>query len=427
MLAFDTDIHADHAEGPWVYDAEGNRWADFTCGTAVANLGHNHPEVIAAAKAQLDRLAHAGCVFRYDSIVELAERLRRITPGGIEKFGFANSGAEAVEAGVKLARYSTKRQGLIAFRGAFHGRTMGSVAYTTSNAKYRENYHPILGSVFVTAFSHPYRWGMTEDEATDLALDELAKKFKHEVMPHNIAAFLIEPVQGEGGYYPAPQRFLQAVRDLADDHGIMLVFDEVQTGFGRTANWFAAEHYGIRPDILVMGKGIANGLPLSSYGASAEVIDQWPVGAHGTTFGGNPVACAAAAKVIDVMEPLLPHARDLSKRAFERFDGLKARHETIGDVRGLGLMIGVELVSDRATRTPDPGAMDFIASYGVAHELIVISCGPDGNIIRFIPPLTATMDELDAAIDVIDGALAAYEDRGRNESFERHRPITSQL
>lgn len=427
MLAFDTDIHADHAEGPWVYDADGNRWADFACGTAVANLGHNHPEVIAAAKAQLDRLAHAGCVFRYDSIVELAERLRRITPGGIEKFGFANSGAEAVEAGVKLARYSTNRQGVIAFRGAFHGRTMGSVAYTTSNAKYRENYHPILGSVFVTAFPHPYRWGMTEDEATDLALDELAKKFKHEVMPHNIAAFLIEPVQGEGGYYPAPQRFLQAVRDLADDHGIMLVFDEVQTGFGRTANWFAAEHYGIRPDILVMGKGIANGLPLSSYGASAEVIDQWPVGAHGTTFGGNPVACAAAAKVIDVMEPLLPHARDLSKRAFERFDGLKARHETIGDVRGLGLMIGVELVSDRATRTPDPGAMDFIASYGVAHELIVISCGPDGNIIRFIPPLTATMDELDAAIDVIDGALTAYEEKVGNESIGGDRPVTSQL
>ncbi|MDF1594760.1 MAG: aminotransferase class III-fold pyridoxal phosphate-dependent enzyme [Acidimicrobiia bacterium] len=409
MLAFDTDIHADHAEGPWVYDADGNRWADFACGTAVANLGHNHPEVIAAAKAQLDKLAHAGCVFRYDSIVELAERLRRITPGGIEKFGFANSGAEAVEAGVKLARYSTKRQGVIAFRGAFHGRTMGSVAYTTSNAKYRENYHPILGSVFVTAFPHPYRWGMTEDEATDLALDELAKKFKHEVMPHNIAAFLIEPVQGEGGYYPAPQRFLQAVRDLADEHGIMLVFDEVQTGFGRTANWFAADHYGIRPDVLVMGKGIANGLPLSSYGAASEIIDKWPVGAHGTTFGGNPVACAAAAKVIDVMEPLLPHARDLSKRAFERFDDLRARHDTIGDVRGLGLMIGVELVSDRATRTPDPGAMDFIASYGVAHELIVIPCGPDGNIIRFIPPLTATLDELDAAIDVIDGALAAYE------------------
>ncbi|MDH5372256.1 MAG: aminotransferase class III-fold pyridoxal phosphate-dependent enzyme [Acidimicrobiia bacterium] len=411
MLAFDTDIHVDHAEGPWVYDAHGNRWADFACGTAVANLGHNHPEVIAAAQDQLGKLAHAGCIFRYDSIVELAERLRRVTPDGIEKFGFANSGAESVEAGIKLARYYTKRQGVIAFRGAFHGRTMGSVAYTTSNAKYRENYHPILGSVFITGFPHPYRWGMTEDEATDHALDELARKFKHEVLPHNIAAFLVEPVQGEGGYYPAPARFLQTLRDLADEHGIMLVFDEVQTGFGRTGNWFASDHYGIRPDILVMGKGIANGLPLSAYGASSEVIDHWPVGAHGTTFGGNPVACAAAAKVIDVMEPLLPHSRELSKRAFERFEELQERHNTIGDVRGLGLMIGVELVRDRSSRTPDAVAMDFIASYGLEHELIVIACGPDGNVIRFLTPLTATMDELDAAIDVVDGALTAYESR----------------
>ena len=409
MLAFDTDVHVERAEGPWVYDKHGNRWADYACGTAVANLGHNHPEVIDAAKQQLGKLAHAGCVFRYDSIVDLAERLKTITPTGIEKFGFANSGAEAVEAGVKLARYVTKRQGVIAFRGAFHGRTMGSVSYTTSNAKYRENYHPILGSVFVTAFPHPYRWGMSEDEATDLALDELAKKFKHEILPHNIAAFLIEPVQGEGGYYPAPARFLEELRAIADEHGILMVFDEVQTGFGRTANWFASDIYGVDPDILVMGKGIANGLPLSSYGASAELINQWPVGAHGTTFGGNPVACAAAAKVIDVMEPLLPHARDLSKRAFELLNDVKSRHRTIGDVRGTGLMIGVELVSDRDSRTPDPEAMKFISSYGLAHELIVIACGPDGNIIRFIPPLTTTEAELETAIGVIDDALTEYE------------------
>lgn len=410
MLAFDTDVHVTHAEGPWVYDEQGNRWADFACGTAVANLGHNHPDVIAAAQEQLGKLAHAGCVFRYDSIVNLAEKLRRITPDGIEKFGFANSGAEAVEAGVKLARYYTKRQGVIAFRGAFHGRTMGSVAYTTSNAKYRENYHPILGSVFVTAFPHPYRWGMSEDEATDLALDELAKKFKHEVLPSNIAALLVEPVQGEGGYYPAPPRFLEELRSIADQHGIMLVFDEVQTGFGRTANWFASNHYNVDPDILIMGKGIANGLPLSAYGAASEIIDQWPVGAHGTTFGGNPVSCAAAGAVIDVMEPLLPHSRDLSKRAFERFEELREKHPTVGDVRGLGLMIGVELVSEREARTPDPEAMRFVSNYGLNRELIVIPCGPDGNIIRFIPPLTTTIPELDTAIDVIDEALTAYEE-----------------
>ena len=216
-------------------------------------------------------------------------------------------------------------------------------------------------------------------------------------------------MQGEGGYNPAPARIFEELRAIADEHGILLVFDEVQTGFGRTAIWFASVIYGVDPDILVMGKGIAYGLPLSSYGASAELINQWPVGAHGTTFGGNPVACAAAAKVIDVMEPLLPHARDLSKRAFELLNDVKSRHRTIGDVRGTGLMIGVELVSDRDSRTPDPEAMKFISSYGLAHELIVIACGPDGNIIRFIPPLTTTEAELETAIGVIDDALTEYE------------------
>ncbi len=409
VLAFDTDIHADHAEGLWVYDTDGNRYADFACGTATVNLGHSHPAVVAAAKEQIGKLTHAGCVFRYDSIVRAAERLREITPDGIEMFGFANSGAEAVEAGVKLAKYTTKRQGVIVFRGAFHGRTMGSVSFTTSNAKYRDGYHPILGSVWVAPFPHPYRWGMTEEEATKLSLDELRRMFKHEVLPKSIAAFLIEPVQGEGGYYPAPKPFLAALRDLADEHGIMLVFDEVQTGFGRTAEWFAADHYGIAPDIIVLGKGIANGLPLSAYGASREVMNGWPVGAHGTTFGGNPVACSASVAGLTVMEGLLPHARELSSHAFERFRKAQIDHPTIGDVRGLGLMIGVELVKDPETREPDAEAMSFLARYGLDHELIIISCGPDGNIIRFIPPLITTIEELDRAIDTIEAGLEEYE------------------
>ena len=239
MLAFDTDIIADTAQGIWVTDMDGNRWADFACGTAVTNLGHNHPVVVAAAHEQLDKLMHSGCVFRYRGIVELAEALRGITPKGIEKFGFANSGSEAVEAAIKLARYTTKRQGVMAFRGGFHGRTLGSVAYTTSNAKYRDGYHPLLGSVFVAPFPHPYRWGVSELAATERAIDDLHLMLKHEVRPHNLAAFLVEPVQGEGGYYPAPAEFLRELRSLADQHGIALVFDEVQTGFGRTARWFA--------------------------------------------------------------------------------------------------------------------------------------------------------------------------------------------
>jgi 4-aminobutyrate aminotransferase len=409
VLAFDTDIIATHAQGIWVHGADGRKWADFACGTAVVNLGHNHPAVVAAAQGQLERLSHAGCVFRYESIVRLGEELRRITPNGIEMFGFANSGAEAVEASVKLAKYSTRRQGVIAFRGAFHGRTMGSVAYTTSNAKYRNGYHPILPSVFIAPFPHPYRWGVTEDDAIDQSLTELRNMFRHEVTPDNVAAFLIEPVQGEGGYYPAPARFLEELRAIADEHGIMLVFDEVQTGFGRTAAWFASDHHTVNPDIIAMGKGIANGMPLSAYGAAADVLADWPVGAHGTTFGGNPVACAAGVAVIEAMEPLLGHAGELSAHAFERFEKLATEHATIGDVRGQGLMIGVELVQDRASRRPDPAAMTAIMAHGLERELILIPCGPDGSIIRFIPPLVATLDDVDRAIDVIDEALTTYE------------------
>lgn len=409
ILTYNTDILADRAEGLWIYDHDGNRFADFACGTAVTNLGHNHPQVIAAAHAQLDRVAHAGCVFRYESVIRLAEKLRDITPEGIEQFGFANSGAEAVEASVKLAKYVTGRQGVITMRGAFHGRTMGSVAYTTSNAKYRDGYHPVLGSVFVTPFPRPYRWGKSEAAATELALDELHYKFKHEVTPKNIAAFLVEPMQGEGGYYPAPPAFLEALREIADRHGIMVIFDEVQSGFGRTAEWFASDHYTADPDIIALGKGIANGLPLSAYGASADVMARWPAGAHGTTFGGNPVACAAGGAVIDALGGLLPHARELSAHAFERLHKLNAAHSTVGEVRGLGLMIGIELVKEQESREPDPQAMDFVARYALDHEMIVIGCGPDGNVIRFIPPLVTTFEELDWAIDTMDAALTEYE------------------
>jgi len=411
VVGYNTGIFADRAEGIWIYDQTGNRYADFACGTAVTNLGHNHPRVIAAAGAQMERFVHSGCIFRYESVIRLAEKLSTITPNGVEKFGFANSGAEAVEASVKLAKFVTGRQGVITMRGAFHGRTMGSVAYTTSNARYRDGYHPVLGSVFVTPFPRPYRWGKSEEESTTLALDELQYKFKHEVTPKNIAAFLVEPMQGEGGYYPAPPAFLEALREIADQHGIMLIFDEVQSGFGRTAEWFSSEHYRVDPDIIAMGKGIANGLPLSAYGASAEVMDRWPAGSHGTTFGGNPVSCAAAGAVIDAMGELLPHARELSAHAFERLEKLRVAHDTIGEVRGLGLMIGIELVKDRETREPDADAMVFLAQYGLEHELIIISCGPDGNVIRFIPALITSMEELDQAIDTMDAGLSVYEGR----------------
>lgn len=409
VIAFNTEIHAESADGIWITDPDGNRWADFACGTAVTNLGHRHPEVVQAAKLQIDKLIHSGMIVKFESLVEAAERLRDITPSTIEKFAYANSGAEAVEATVKLARHASRRPGVVAFRGGFHGRTMGSVSYTTSNAKYRDGYHPVLGAVYHAPFPHPYRWGMDPEAATDHALGELRMMLKHVILPKNVAAFLIEPVQGEGGYYPAPARFLNEIRSIANEHGILVIYDEVQTGFGRTAEWFATDHFEAKPDIMAFGKGIANGFPLSAYGASRELIDGWPVGSHGTTYGGNPVAAAASVATIDTLGDLLPHARDLSTHAFSRFHELAERHETIGDVRGLGLMIGVEFVEDPESRAPDAKAFQHVAAHAFENELIIIECGPDGNVLRFIPPLITTMEELDWAIDLIDEGLESWE------------------
>jgi 4-aminobutyrate aminotransferase len=408
VITWDSDIEIVDADGAWVTDVEGERYLDFACGISVVNSGHNNPKVVAAAKEQLDKVWHAGGAFRYDSLVTAAEKVLERTPDSIEKLFFMNSGAEAVEAGVKLARKTTGRQGIIVFRGAFHGRTMGSVTYTTSKAKYREGYHPLLPSVFVTPFPHPYRWGMTEDEATDLAIRELDMLFMHIVTPGEVAAFLVEPVQGEGGYYPAPQRFMQRLAELAKEHGILMIHDEIQTGFGRTGTWFAYEHYDSEPDILLMGKAIANGLPLSAIGARAEIFDAWAPGSHGTTFGGNPIACAAAAANMDALAEFIPATEALSKQAFSRFEEMAERHDTIGDVRGLGLMIGIELVQPGGNE-PDPDAWTFLAEYARNEHLLILECGPYGNVIRFIPPLCVTPEELDQAIDVLDRGLTAYE------------------
>ncbi|HSF84549.1 MAG TPA: aminotransferase class III-fold pyridoxal phosphate-dependent enzyme [Acidimicrobiia bacterium] len=408
VIAFDTEIEIVASEGSYVVSRDGSRYLDFTCGIAVSNLGHQHPAVKAAMLNQLDQVWHAGGVFRYDTFVTAAERLRQVTPDGIDKFFFMNSGAEAVEGSMKLARKTSGRQGIIVFRGGFHGRTMGSVTYTTSKAKYRQGYHPLVGSVFVTPFPRPFRWGMSEEAATDRALEDLGFMFKHEITPGEVAAFLVEPLQGEGGYYPAGKRFLHELRRMADEHGILLVIDEVQTGFGRTGDWFTSQVYDVRPDILVMGKAIANGMPLSAVGAPASLMDAWPPGSHGTTFGGNPVSCAAAIGTIQGLMDVVPQVPKLSEHAFSRFNELKEVHPTIGDVRGLGLMIGVELVAEDG-HTPSQPAIDAVRKHCQQHHMLVLPCGPDENVIRFIPPLNVTLEDLDKGIDVIDGALSAWE------------------
>jgi 4-aminobutyrate aminotransferase len=249
---------------------------------------------------------------------------------------------------------------------------------------------------------------MDQEAASDRALEELDYMLKHEVTPGEVAAFLVEPMQGEGGYYPGGVSFLQGLRDRADEHGILLIMDEVQTGFGRTGKWFASEVYGIRPDIMAMGKGIANGLPLSAFGASKELMDAWPPGSHGTTFGGNPISCAAAAATIEALQDVVPQVPKLSDLAFQRWNELHGQFRTIGDVRGLGLMIGVELVQEDGI-TPNPEAMVALRKYAFDHDLLVLACGPDVNVIRFIPPLNVSTEELDQGIDVLAEGLAAYE------------------
>jgi 4-aminobutyrate aminotransferase len=407
VIEFDNEVEIVEGKGSWVTAADGRRYLDFACGIATTNMGHRPDSVVAAAQAQLNKLWHAGGSFLYEPIVTAAEKIVEIAPDGIDKVLFMNSGAEAVEASVKLARKVSGRQGIVTFRGGFHGRTMGSVTYTTSKAKYRQGYHPLVPSVFVTPFPHPFRWGMSQEEANAYALRELEFKFKHEVTPGEIAAFLVEPLQGEGGYYPASHAFIHALRAIADEHGILLIFDEVQTGFGRTGDWFTSQVYDVRPDILIMGKAIANGLPLSAVGASAEIFDAWPSGSHGTTFGGNPVSCAASAANVDALSEVIPGVHRLSGYAFTRWNEIKERHSTVGDVRGLGLMIGIELVTDG--NVPDPEAFPAIGKYAFEAGMFILNCSPDGNVIRFIPPLNVSQDDLDRGIDILEDAIAKYE------------------
>ena len=405
------DLHVVRAAGTRVHDVSGREYLDFCTGTATTTLGHNHPGVMERMRRQLEAFVHSGCTWLYEPIVEAAEALARVTPPRIESFFFSNSGAEAVEGAVKVAKYATGRQGVVAFRGGFHGRTSGSVAFTTSKAFYRDPYHPILPSVFITAFPHPYREGVSEEESVARAVGELEAIFKHEVGPHRIAAFLIEPQQGEGGYYPAPADFVRYLRDVADEHGILLISDEVQTGFGRTGTWWGIEHTGVEPDLVALGKGIANGMPLSAVGGPRDIVGAWPEGLHGSTFGGNPVSCAALLGVIEAIETegLLARGTAIGERARRGFTALAERHDCIGDVRGLGPMLGIEIVADRATRTPAKALLQRIQEECRAEGFLFLKCGPDLNIIRYIPPLVATDEEIDLSVEIVGRSIEKAE------------------
>jgi 4-aminobutyrate aminotransferase len=396
-------------DGVFVEATDGRRYLDFSSGLAVLNIGHRHPRVQTAVKAQLDRYVHTGGVYYNETSITAAERLLAVAPDGLDMLFFSNSGAEAVEGALKLARYVTARQGIISFTGAFHGRTLGALSVTTSNARYRKSCQPLLPSVYQSPYPYcfrcPFSRGAGDCELSCLGyLEHLLARV---VAPSEVAAMIIEPILGEGGYVPAPLRFLKALRALCSRHGILLIFDEVQSGVGRTGEWFAADHYGVTPDIMTVAKGIASGFPLSAVVAGRSLMERWESGAHGTTFGGNPVSCAAAIATIEAIqeERLLEHARTLGETARQRFLRLAAAHRRVGDVRGPGLMLGIEFVDTEGRA--DGTACEGVLKYCVEHGLILIGCGLERNVIRFIPPLTTTTAELDQGLAILEEAIEA--------------------
>jgi 4-aminobutyrate aminotransferase len=385
------DVVAATAEGCWVTDVDGRRFLDLGSGIAVTNVGHRHPHVVAAIHAQVDELLHTSVVTRHRRYIELAEAVGRLAPWMSEPRTFlANSGAEVVDGALKLARHVTGRPGIVAFRRAFHGRTMGATSLTTAKAKYREGYEPLVPSVHIA----PY--GLAPGDGALVALDEL---LEHQAAPGTVAAMVVEPVLGEGGYVVPAPGWLAGLRERCDRHGILLVFDEVQTGFGRTGRPFAAETFGVHPDVLLFAKGVASGLPLAGIVAPAAIMDRWPEGAHGSTFGGNPVSCAAALATIDVLERegLYDRARELGEVAVARLQAATADNPLVREVRGIGLLIGVELADGATAEAVQRRCLDA--------GVLVLNCGPHGEVLRLVPPLTITDAELDLGLSTLVTAL----------------------
>lgn len=395
--------------GVYVETAEGERYLDFSSGLAVLNLGHSHPRVVEAAVGQLGNLTHTGGVYYNETVVKAAERLVAITPAGLDMLFFSNSGAEAVEGALKLARYVSGRQGIISFTGGFHGRTLGALSVTTSSSRYRKNYHPLLPSVYHAPYPYCYRcpFGKAPERCDVDCLRYIENTLEKMITPDEVAAAIIEPVLGEGGYVPAPERFLAELRRLCDRHGILLIFDEVQSGIGRTGRWFAADHYSVVPDIMTVAKGVASGFPLSAVVSRPDLMRQWGPGAHGTTFGGNPVSCAAAIATIDIIEQdgLLAKVAAGGEKVLEKLSEMAGKYPVIGDVRGFGHMIGIEFVDECGK--PNGAACNHVLEFCLHHGLILINCGPERNIIRFIPPLIASDEELAQALAIMEQALGA--------------------
>jgi 4-aminobutyrate aminotransferase len=399
---------AARGEGAIVEDVDGNQFLDCNAGIAVVATGHCHPKVVEAIQQQAARLIHmSGTDFYYENMVDLAERLVNLAPVPPPgRVYFGNSGTEAMEAAIKMARHHTGRRQFIAFFGAFHGRTMGSLALTASKSRQQEGFFPVMGGVHHLPYAYCYRcaYGKTPDTCSVECVKAIEDQLlRHTVPSDDVAAIVLEPVQGEGGYVVPPQKFFDELQLMAERHGILLIFDEVQSGMGRTGKMFAAEHFGATPDILTIAKGIASGMPLGATVARAEVMD-WKRGAHASTFGGNPVCVAAALTTLDLLEQeLVSNAACVGAHMKARLDEFPKRFPIVGDVRGLGLMIGIELVRDQATKERAPDLRDRLEQMCFERGVLLLGAGP--NSIRICPPLVITKDQADFAVDTLAECL----------------------
>ena len=405
---------AKRGRGIRVEDVDGNEFLDFAAGIAVASTGHCHPEVVAAIQKQAAELIHiSGTDFYNEPLTDLAERLSAIAPmPGPHKFFYGNSGAEAIECALKLARYHTGRQNVIAFLGAFHGRTMGALSLTASKPQQKRRFSPLVPGVTHVRYPYAYRGctgGAQAEEAFSLGCARYIeeKLFKTILPPEEVAAIFVEPIQGEGGYVVAPDNFMRELRGICDRHGILLVVDEVQSGAGRTGKWWAIEHTGVEPDIVCMAKGIASGMPLSVCMSRAEIMD-WVPGSHASTFGGNPVSIAAALATLEILSREgMANAARVGGQMLERLDGWKKTHPLVGDVRGRGLMIGIELVKDKATREPATALRNRVETLAFERGLMVLGCGE--TTLRLCPPLIVNEQEATVALDILEEAITLAE------------------
>ncbi len=403
-------ITIDHAEGSWVYDTDGGKWLDFVMGIAVVNTGHCHPGVVKAVQEQAARVAHAQMnIYRHGPMLQLAEKLTGIMPEGMDEVMFANSGAEAVENAIKLAKQYTRRPGIIAFQGAFHGRTHLTMALTDSAVHYRGHHEPLVGGIYHARYCYPFRTPASEDP-TAYAIEDVRRVLRAEIYGDDVAAIIVEPIQGEGGFIVPTAEFMQEVRAIADEIGACLIIDEIQAGFGRTGKWLCHEHYGVKPDIVTVAKGIASGYPLGAIAANHALWEKCLPGSMGGTYGGNAVACAAGVATMDAMkeEKMLANAAKQGEKLLAFLKEQEALYPAIGEARGKGLMLAIECVQP-GTKEPNAAAAKAFMAECQKHKVILMGACSQGNGVRFLPPLNISDADMDHAIGIFaEAAKVAF-------------------